>query len=65
VNEKISNDKDRAKTITWNNIYNVEPLRIKVNIDDSEQPRAPTLDECESIIKSLLELHKQQKYQVK
>lgn len=49
--------------LTINQIYSVEPLRIKLN--ESDEPRAPSLDESEVLIKKLFELYKQQKQQVK
>jgi hypothetical protein len=44
------------------NIYSIEPLKIKSQ--QNEEARAPNIDECESIIKNLYEIYKQQKQQV-
>ena len=48
--------------LNLNHIYTVEPLLIKVN--EKDEPRAPNIEESESIIKKLFELYKQQKQQV-
>ena len=48
--------------ISINQIYSVEPLRIKLS--ENEEPRAPSLEESEIIIKKLFDTYKQQKQQV-
>lgn len=45
-----------------NNIYTVEPLLIKLS--ETDEPRAPTHEESEVIIKRLFETYRQQKQQV-
>ena len=49
-------------TLSIANIYSIEPLKIKTQ--QNEEARAPNIDECESIIKNLYEIYKQQKQQV-
>ncbi len=48
--------------LNLNNIYTVEPLLIKLN--ETDEPRAPTHEESEVIIKRLFETYRQQKQQV-
>ena len=48
--------------LNLNNIYTVEPLMIKLS--EAEEPRAPTHEESEVIIKRLFETYRQQKQQV-
>ncbi len=48
--------------LNLNNIYTVEPLLIKIS--ETDEPRAPTHEESEVIIKRLFETYRQQKQQV-
>lgn len=48
--------------INLNNIYTIEPLRIKLN--ENDDPRPPTLEETEVFILKLYNLYKHQKQQV-
>ena len=48
--------------LNLNNIYTVEPLLIKLS--ETDEPRAPTHEESEVIIKRLFETYRQQKQQV-
>ncbi len=48
--------------LNLNNIYTIDPLRIKIT--DTDEPRAPTYEECEIIIKKLFDIYRQQKQQV-
>lgn len=48
--------------LNLNNIYTVEPLRIKLN--ESDEPRPPTLEESEIFISKLYDLYKHQKQQI-
>lgn len=48
--------------LNLNHIYTIEPLLIKVN--DKDDPRTPSKEESESIVKKLFELYKQQKQQI-
>lgn len=49
--------------LNLNHICSIEPLRIRLS--EKDEPRAPTVEESESIIKKLFELYKQQKQQVR
>ncbi len=48
--------------LNLNNIYTIEPLRIKMH--EYEEPRQPTLEESEVFISKLYDLYKHQKQQV-
>ena len=48
--------------LNLNNIYTVEPLRIKLH--ENDEPRPPTLEESEIFISKLYDLYKNQKQQV-
>jgi hypothetical protein len=48
--------------VSISHIFSVEPLKIKMN--ESEEARAPTLDEADALVKKLFEIYKQQKQQV-
>ena len=48
--------------LNLNNIYTVEPLRIKLH--EHDEPRPPTLEESEVFISKLYDLYKHQKQQV-
>ncbi|RNA07090.1 coiled-coil domain-containing 74B-like isoform X1 [Brachionus plicatilis] len=48
--------------ININQIYSIDPLRIKMS--EAEEPRAPSLQESEIIIKKLFDIYKQQKQQI-
>ncbi|CAF0855488.1 unnamed protein product [Brachionus calyciflorus] len=57
----ISTITPRTK-ININQIYSIDPLRIKLN--ESDEPRTPSLEESEIIIKKLYETYKQQKQHI-
>ena len=48
--------------LNLNHIYSIEPLRIKFN--DGEEPRIPTNEETEMLVKKLFNTYKLQKQQV-
>lgn len=48
--------------LNLNNIYTVEPLRIKLH--ENDEPRPPTLEESEIFISKLYDLYKNQKQQI-
>ena len=60
LNQHVTNS-NLAK-INLNNIYTIEPLRIKLN--ENDEPRAPTNEESEVFISKLYNLYKHQKQQV-
>lgn len=61
-NNNASSSNQLTKSLNLNNIYTVEPLRIKLN--DNDEPRPPTLEESEIFISKLYDLYKHQKQQI-
>jgi hypothetical protein len=57
-----NNNNPIVTKLNLNHICSIEPLRIRLS--EKDEPRAPTVEESESIIKKLFELYKQQKQQV-
>ena len=58
-----TNNVPAVSKLNLNHICSIEPLRIRLS--EKDEPRAPTVEESESIIKKLFELYKQQKQQVR
>jgi hypothetical protein len=52
-----------VKVISVEQIFSLEPLMVKTA--ENEEPRAPTSEESEILVKNLFALYKQQKQQVK
>ena len=48
--------------INVDHIYSLEPLRIKTS--EHEEPRAPTTEESDMLVRSLFSMYKQQRQQV-
>ena len=58
----VINSNHTLAKLNLNNIYTVEPLRIKLH--EQDEPRPPTLEESEVFISKLYDLYKHQKQQV-
>ena len=63
ANTTTTNNVPIVSKLNLNHICSIEPLRIRLS--EKDEPRAPTVEESESIVKKLFELYKQQKQQVR